>query len=66
MQNKVLLIIPAYNEQDNIEKVADQLIRDFPQYDYVIINDGSRDKTEEICEKRDYSLLLQEELGSEF
>ena len=57
MQNKVLLIIPAYNEQDNIEKVADQLIRDFPQYDYVIINDGSRDKTEEICEKRKYNFV---------
>lgn len=55
--SKILLIIPAYNEQDNIEKVADQLIRDFPQYDYVIINDGSRDKTEEICEKRKYNFV---------
>lgn len=57
IQSKVLLIIPAYNEQENIEKVAEQLIRDFPQYDYVIINDGSKDKTEEICEKNGYNLV---------
>ena len=57
IQGKVLLIIPAYNEQENIEKVADQLVHDFPQYDYVIINDGSRDKTEEICEKNGYNLV---------
>ena len=56
-KSKVLIIIPAYNEAENIEKVADNLIENFPQYDYVIINDGSDDNTAEICIKNHYELL---------
>ena len=39
--NKVLLVIPAYNEEKNIEKVVDRIIRDFPRLDYIVVNDGS-------------------------
>ena len=46
---KVLIIIPAYNEAENIVRVVDRLIREFPQYDYVVINDGSRDDTAAVC-----------------
>ena len=42
---KVLLIIPAYNEAENIEKIIEEIIHDYSQYDYVIINDGSKDDT---------------------
>lgn len=52
-----LLIIPAYNEQENIEKVIEELIGKYPQYDYIIVNDGSTDLTEEICVKNGYNLL---------
>ena len=55
--NKVLLIIPAYNEAENIERVVDNIINNFPQYDYVIINDGSKDATRKICKNRGYNLL---------
>lgn len=54
---KVLIIIPAYNEEKNIEKVIDRLQRVSPQYDYVIINDGSTDRTREICRERRYHAL---------
>lgn len=54
---KVLIIIPAYNEGENIEKVVNNLETNFPQYDYVVINDGSVDNTEEICKKNNYNLL---------
>lgn len=53
----VLIIIPAYNESMNIEKVVDELISDYPQYDYVVVNDGSKDNTADICKKRGYNLL---------
>lgn len=53
----VLIIIPAYNESMNIEKVVDELVRDYPQYDYVVVNDGSKDNTADICRKRGYNLL---------
>ncbi len=54
---KVLLIIPAYNEEENIEKVMTALLKECPEYDYVIINDGSTDKTPEICRKNNYNFI---------
>lgn len=54
---KVLLIIPAYNEQDNIERVITTLKTDCPQYDYLIINDGSKDNTEAICKNKGYHFV---------
>lgn len=54
---KCLIIIPAYNEAGNIEKVVNNLINNYPQYDYVIINDGSTDATKEICKRNQYNIL---------
>lgn len=56
-EKKPLIIIPAYKEAENIERVVDNIIENFPQYDYVIVNDGSKDKTREICQKRGYNFL---------
>ena len=53
----VLIIIPAYNEEANIERVVDHLVQNFPQYDYVVVNDGSKDRTGEICKARGYNFL---------
>ena len=54
---KCLIIIPAYNEAANIEKVINNIVQNYPQYDYVIINDGSTDKTEEVCANAGYQVL---------
>lgn len=54
---KCLIIIPAFNEASNIEKVIDNLTANYPQYDYVIVNDGSSDETEKICINRGYEIL---------
>ncbi len=54
---EVLIIIPAYNEQDNIKRVVDNLIENYLQYDYVVVNDGSRDHTRRICRENGYRLL---------
>lgn len=56
-QAKCLIIIPAYNEAENIEKVVDNIIQNYPQYDYVIVNDGSKDTTKELCRKNGYQVL---------
>ena len=56
-QMKCLIIIPAYNEAGNIEKVVNNIRDNYPQYDYVIINDGSNDNTEEICIRNHYNLI---------
>ena len=54
---KCLIIIPAYNESANIEKVINNIVQNYPQYDYVIINDGSTDKTEKVCVNAGYQVL---------
>ena len=54
---KCLLIIPAYNEAENIEKVVDNIVQNYPEYDYIIVNDGSKDNTEKICLKNGYRVL---------
>ena len=53
----VLLIIPAYNEAENIERVVDELVRDYPQYDYVVVTDGPTDGTDRICDERGYNVI---------
>lgn len=55
--NQVLVIIPAYNEEQNIEMVVDELVEKHPELDYVVVNDGSTDSTAAICRKRGYNLL---------
>ena len=54
---KTLLVIPAYNEAENIERVVGQIVREYPQYDYVIVNDGSRDGTADICRANRFRFL---------
>jgi glycosyltransferase involved in cell wall biosynthesis len=57
MQKELLLIIPAYNEAKNIEAVVDNLTANYPEYDYIVVNDGSRDATGDICRRRGYHFL---------
>lgn len=54
---KILIMIPAYNEELNIERVVTNLIDNYPQYDYVVINDGSKDNTAKICREKGYNLI---------
>lgn len=48
---KVLIIIPAYNEADNIVKVTEEISSKWPEFDYLVINDGSVDDTAKVCLK---------------
>lgn len=53
----LLIVIPAYNEEKNIERVVENLRSNYPQYDYVVINDGSRDGTARLCRERGYHMI---------
>ncbi len=57
MRSELLIIIPAYNEQENIENVVNFIKTKYSQYDYIVVNDGSKDKTAEICRQKGYELL---------
>ena len=54
---KKLIIIPAYNESENIEKTVTAIEKEAPDFDYVIINDCSTDNTRKICEKNHYNII---------
>ena len=54
---RTLIIIPAYNEEGSIEKVVNNLIEKFPKYDYLVINDGSTDHTQSICNSNKYQVV---------
>ena len=51
MKDKVLIIMPAYNEAENIEKVLKEIKRDINYADILVINDCSTDNTKEIVKK---------------
>ncbi len=53
----ILLVIPSYNEEKNIETVVGELVEKFPQLDYIVVNDGSTDNTAKICQEKGYHLL---------
>lgn len=67
---RVLLILPAYNEEENILRTVETIRRfqaesSLPaEVDYLVINDGSADDTEQVC--RDHGihcLSLVQNLG---
>ena len=45
---RVLIIVPAYNEEKSLKRVMDRLCSACPGYDYLIINDGSTDHSWEV------------------
>lgn len=55
MEKKVLIIIPAFNEEKNIKNTYDSIInynkKNKANYDVMVINDGSYDKTQDILRK---------------
>ena len=55
--SKLLIVIPAYNEEGNIVHVVNELVAHYPQYDYVVVNDGSRDHTAALCRRHDFRLI---------
>lgn len=53
----LLIVIPAYNEEQNISRVVANLETNYPQFDYVVINDGSRDGTAALCREKGYHMI---------
>ena len=61
---KVLLIIPAYNEEENIKNTVRKIEEFSHEIDYIVINDGSTDDTEKILtENNIHHIKLINNLG---
>ena len=54
---KVLIIIPAYNEEQSIEKVVESVRAKCKDADFIVVNDGSSDGTSDICREKGYKIL---------
>ena len=56
---KISIIIPAYNEEEGIEKVITELKETVNQeYEIIVVNDGSTDQTKNILEQIDNIKLI--------
>ena len=44
-----LVFLPAWNEEENLPAVLDELRRELPQADLLVVDDGSADRTAEIA-----------------
>lgn len=44
-QPKILVIIPAYNEEENIANIINEVIEKAPQVNILVVDDGSNDET---------------------
>lgn len=66
---KVLMIIPAYNEEENIVRTVNRVKEyksdnDEITVDYIVINDGSTDDTQRVCEREHIKCIrLVQNLG---
>jgi len=54
---KILVVIPAYNEEESIVEVVRNLNTVQPEVDYVIINDCSTDNTVKICKENGFNYI---------
>lgn len=54
---KSLIIIPAYNEEECIQATVKDIMQNAPDFDYVVINDCSKDSTRAICEKNHFNVI---------
>ncbi|MBQ9251464.1 MAG: glycosyltransferase family 2 protein [Clostridia bacterium] len=54
---RLLVIIPAYNEEASLPATVRELRQKAPEVDFVVVNDGSGDGTESVCRKNGYPLL---------
>ena len=51
MTDRVLVIVPTYNEVDNVERIVERLQASVPEAHVLVVDDGSPDGTGELAEK---------------
>lgn len=52
-----IIVIPAYNEEKNIEKVLDNILNLKLNIDVIVVNDGSKDNTEKLVRKKGINVI---------
>ena len=57
MDTKILVLIPCYNEEENIVSTVERLKSTCPQVDFLVINDCSTDHSADILHAHHYPFL---------
>ena len=52
-----VVFIPAWNEEDNLPAVLDELRQELPQADILVVDDGSTDRTAEVAREQGAEVL---------
>ena len=62
---KISVIIPAYNEEENITATLDALLAcDYPDFEVIVIDNASKDKTFEVASKKNVKVIREERKGT--
>ena len=54
---KKLAIIPAYNESASIVNTVSDIVKNAPDFDYIVINDRSADDTLKVCKENNINYI---------
>ena len=54
---KKLIIIPAFNESASIESTIEEIKKCAKGFDYIVVNDCSKDNTKQVCERNNFHML---------
>ena len=57
-QQKILVIVPAYNEEDCIDKVIQDIHSTNSDWDILIVNDGSKDNTSKVAKSTNKAFVI--------
>ena len=57
MDKKILVIIPCYNEEDNIVNTVENLRAVCPEVDFLVVNDCSTDSSADLLRSHHYPFL---------
>lgn len=62
---KVTIVVPTYNAERTIGPLLDSLLKlDYPDYEVVVVNDGSRDRTKALVEQYPVRIIDQPNRGA--
>lgn len=57
-ESRLLVIVPAWNEEETLPGVLTELERSLPRADVLVVNDGSTDRTSHVARSTDRTMVL--------
>ena len=62
---KISVIIPAYNEEESLDKTLDAILAsNYPNFEVIVVDNASTDKTSEIAKSKGVKVIYEERKGT--